>query len=144
MMAKAPPWTAEELRAFVESHLSRMTEPQQRRFWLLITEHKDNWHHQRVLDCFSQIVARLNRITSGAVESFIEETNDLHRKLMRHRKPRKNADRDAEIVRLRNEGKTAGEIIRAMKGKFVLTDKVVNAVISREKKRAAAGQSETR
>jgi|GEM_PF-5076164 len=70
--------------------------------------------------------------------------DSLLKKLARHRKPKKNAERDAEIMRLHGEGKTAGQIALALSGRWKLTDKAVNAVISRERRKLKAKQSTTR
>lgn len=59
----------------------------------------------------------------------------LQSKLRKHRKPTKNADRDAEIMRLHKEGKTAGDIVLALANRWKLTDRQVTAVISRENKK---------
>jgi hypothetical protein len=59
----------------------------------------------------------------------------LFKKLQKHRRPVKNAERDAEIMRLNHIGKTAGEIVLALANRWALTDKRVNAVISRERKK---------
>lgn len=61
----------------------------------------------------------------------------LQAALVKHRNPRRNAARDAEIMRLNSEGKTAGQIVRLIADRWVLSDNAVNAVISRERKKNA-------
>jgi hypothetical protein len=68
------------------------------------------------------------------LEDHGKHLSDLFRQLRRHRKPKRNADRDAEIMRLHSANKTAGQIAHALAGQWKLTDKMVNAVISRERR----------
>ena len=114
-VAKSRPKNAEELRAHVDSLLAQLPEEERLKFVRGFT--KD----------ISEIMLT---IAGKAIE--------LRDQLKRHRKPAKNAARDAEIMRLRGEGKTAGQIVLALKGRFTLTDKSVNAVISREKRKSKA------
>ena len=133
-MAKARPKTADELCELVESLLSKMPEKSQRRFWLLITEHRDNWHHRRVLNFFTKATEIITKTLFGGIEDFRGEMNQLAAQLKKHRRPATNAERDAEIMKLNADGKTAGSIVLDMKDRYPnLTDKMVNAVISRQR-----------
>ncbi|HEX3149573.1 MAG TPA: hypothetical protein VHR66_15975 [Gemmataceae bacterium] len=60
---------------------------------------------------------------------------DTLQKLEKHRRPKKNGERDAEIMRLHGAGKTAGQIVLALAARWELSDKSVNAVISRERRK---------
>jgi hypothetical protein len=55
-------------------------------------------------------------------------------KLKKHRKPRRNAERDDEIMRLYYEDKTAGQIVLALADRWKLTDRQVTAAISHRRK----------
>lgn len=59
----------------------------------------------------------------------------LQHKLSKHRRPPRNKERDAEIMRLHREGKTAGQIVLDLADRWPLTDRQVTAVISRESKK---------
>lgn len=134
-MSKSLPETAEELRALVESHLSRMSPEAQRRFWALITEHPQNMHHKKFLATLREKVEFLGVTMDQITRLYVTETNDLTAKIKKHRRPVKNAERDAEIMRLHGEGKTAGQIVMTLAGRWKLTDRKVTAVISRQRKK---------
>ena len=83
--------------------------------------------HQGLLDKFHQLSKEL-----------LAENVQLESQLQKHRRPKRNGERDAEIMRLHAQRKTAGEIIRALKPKWALTDKQVTSVISRERRKSQA------
>src|SRR5207248_2176950 len=63
---------------------------------------------------------------------------ELSEKLSKHRKPPRHAERNAEIMRLHDEGKSAGKIARAIQGKFgKFTDSTIRSVIRRELRKRA-------
>lgn len=131
-----PPNTGKALVAYVESCLSAMSADQRKSFWLLITHHKDNSEQEEFLGFFTAQFEEQVKQTLQSFRWFIQHGNDLYRQLQRHRKPKKNAERDAEIMRLHGEGNTAGQIVRALKHAHPkLNDKSVNAVISRERRK---------
>ena len=133
-MAKARPKTADELRELVESLLLKMPEDQQRRFWSLITEHRDNWHHKQTISKIVGISTELAKTLMQGVTDFHGMLEEEHALLQKHRKPVQNAKRDAEIMKLNADGNTAGSIVLDMKERYPnLTDKMVNAVISRQR-----------
>jgi hypothetical protein len=97
--------TEDQDGAFLDLYEGMSTEDQERR-WLLLREveglppHRDFKH---LLDRFQ--VTRCTDMLNSA-------------KLSRHRKPRRNAERNAEIIRLHvEEGKTFGEIGSLLKRK---------------------------
>lgn len=93
--------------------------------------HDENCHVGQLFKSLTGMLA-----TSTEWEGkWMKETFLLQDKLKKHRRPRRNAERDAEIMRLHDEGKTAGDIVLDLADRWVLTDKQVNAVISRENKR---------
>lgn len=100
--------------------------PEQLQFLVAMSRDKDT----PIGQFFRTLVKKVTRST--------EEVQALFEKLKRHRKPKKNVARDAEIMRLRGGGKTAGQIVLALKGRYQLTDKSVNAVISRERRKRKA------
>lgn len=127
--------SADELRALVESHLSDMSVQERKRFWQIMTEHNDNEHYRKVREFFLEKLQEIGNATATAVSEFTNETNELTTKLQRHRKPIRNAERDAEIMRLHGEGRTAGQIVNALAKQYKLTDKSVNAVIWRQNRK---------
>ena len=135
-MAKARPKTAAELCALVESLLAKMPEDQQKRFWGLITEHRDNGHHRKYSALFASLAASAFKEAMKVVTEYHGIIEDQHQQIKKHRRPAKNAERDVEIVKLNADGKTAGSIVLDMKSRYPdLTDKIVNRVISTERKR---------
>ncbi len=83
----------------------------------------------------AKTIKRLGSFALETLDMYAEDTSELKSKLKKHRRPAKNADRDAEIMKLHGEGKTAGEIVLALRDRYQLTDKNVNAVISRERRK---------
>lgn len=137
-MPSPSPKTARELCALVESVLSEMPEKEQKNFWLLITENDKNKHYEQMLKILVGYIQSFCGITLTTVHDFVGINKELSAKLKKHRRPAKNAARDAEIMRLHREGKTAGQIVGAMENRFKLTDKIVNTVISRERRKLKA------
>lgn len=135
-----PPKSADELRALVESILCTLPEKEQRRFWVLMIDHPDNKPARRFRDHFLKMIEALCGLAGVAADVYVEETNDLLARLRKHRKPAKNAARDAEIMRLHAEGKTAGQIVIALRSRYgTLKDGTVRAVISRKRSKPAHG-----
>ncbi len=135
-MAKSRPKTAEELCTLIESLLSALPEAQRKRFWQLITEHRDNWHHRYHSQDFAR---RAGAVAKRLMEGVIDQNKiveEQHQQLKKHRRPPENTKRDAEIVKLKAEGMTAGEIVLAMRARYPkLTDKTVNRVLSTTRNR---------
>ncbi len=112
--------------AVLYRQVSSLHEPQLCAFLALMARDKES--------LFGQF---FNAFANATVRSR-ETVDSLLRKLKRHRKPKKNAERDAWVMRLHGGKKTAGQIVLALKGKYQLTDKIVNTVISREKRKSKA------
>jgi CRISPR/Cas system CMR subunit Cmr4 (Cas7 group RAMP superfamily) len=127
---KPSPKTAKELFELVESRLISMPVEQQNLFWLLITENSKNTHYKEMFRVFSE---SLRHILEGKKE-YTNESMKLIVKMAKlvskHRRPVKNEDRDAEIIKLHEEGKSGGEIVNKLKGRFQLKDNTVRRVIS--------------
>ena len=64
----------------------------------------------------------------------------LLEKLKKHRKPKKNAERDARIVTLDAAGKTSGEIVNALRAEYPgINSGQIRAVLARERAKKAHG-----
>src|SRR5262249_36620094 len=137
---KSLPKTAEELRALVEPHLARLPPKDQRRFLMLMTDDPRNIRHQEFLELVKKVVDKLCGYAANATELLVTEMHELLAKLKKHRRPTKNAERDAVIMGLHREGKTAGQIVLALGSRWELSDRMVTAVISRERRREEADQ----
>ncbi len=82
---------------------------------------------------FEVVISKLGKIHER-MSRFANEADSFEEKLMKHRKPRKNGERDNEIMKLHAQKKTAGQIIMVLSSKYPkLTDKMINAVIWRQR-----------
>ena len=134
-MTNPPPKKAKELVALIESLLAALPKNEQDRFWLLITEHKSNSHYQEITDFWLKTSTEVAKILFAGMTKGFQLADTTYKQLKKHRRPPRNAERDAEIMKLRAKNKTAGEIVFAMNGRYQLTDTVVRAVISRKRKK---------
>lgn len=142
-MSKTRLETADELCALIERLLQDMPPAERERFWVLMTSHPENEAFQEVVDAIGKEwnkAKALVGILARTIRRAAEEEVSLEEKLRKHRRPRANAERDAEIMRLHDEGKTAGQIVQALKNRWPLTDRQVTAVISRTKKQRQSQQ----
>lgn len=92
--------------------------------------------------CFA---GKLFQAQGGFIEQFKKigksmesRINGLEAMLRKHRKPKRNAERDSMIMDLHRKRKTAGDIVLALASRWKLSDKIVNAVISRERRKTKA------
>jgi hypothetical protein len=164
-MSGESPRTAEAVLARLEEMLAGLPSEERGDFWVLLIEHPrlprpggilgmvketldkginlldalSNRLMDKVVDkAMNHVVAARENVLeiSRARDQLESSLNEVLAKLAKHRKPRRNAARDAEIMQLHDEEKTAGQIVLAMKDRYSkLTDKIVNAVISRERRR---------
>ena len=74
---------------------------------------------------------------NATLEQFIDRTEKstrtiegLWKLLQKHRKPRKNEERDAEIIKLHKEGKTSGQIANLLKDRWQFTAGAARIVIN--------------
>jgi hypothetical protein len=112
--------TADELVAHIDSMLIGMEWEEQKKFWSLMLSHPEN------------------RDARELCENALAVIQGLYAKVQRHRKPKRNGKRDALITMMKSRfGFTAGQIVEELKGKYPnLTDKQVNSVVSRERKKS--------
>jgi hypothetical protein len=133
-VAKSRPKTSDELCTLIESLLAQLPNYDRAHFWILITNHKDNWAHKLNMESARYTVLSFNDLHNSVSEDYEKYIAHLRIMLAKHRKPKRNAERDAEIMRLHGEEKTGGEIVRKLIKQYPkLNDKTVRAVISRNR-----------
>lgn len=115
------PRTADELRAFVEQSLRGMSPKQQRRFWVLMSDHPGNDTARRVRALLMHTMRVMGGNLAGLAEHVAELGNEnvaLEKSLQKHRRPVRNAERDAEIVKLHAAGRNSGQIVIKLRDRW--------------------------
>jgi hypothetical protein len=145
-MSGESPTTARAALAQLEQIVNRLPADEHQSFWLLLLENTEFPLPGGVFGIILEIVRlsilphiqHLQGNAAGAgreSETLRTALNDALTKLAKHRRPRRNADRDDKIMALHDQGLSAGKIVQKMKPDYELTDKIVNAAISRERRR---------
>ena len=137
-MAKAFPKTAEAVRARLDAMLGELTPDERKKFWFSLDQHPDNNSIQLLVDLINKQQLSSRKLLIASIQSISDLTPiilDLLSKLLKHRRPKTNIDRDKQIMKLYKLGKTAGEIVLYLNSQYKLTDRQVTAVISRERRK---------
>lgn len=138
------PKTADKLRAFVDKAICGLSPKEKRRFWQIMQDHPDNSAFREFVSTYSEINHSLLDLLHDTATNAVALGNDavgFQKQLQKHRKPVRNAERDAEIMRLNAEGKTGGQIAIALSGKWKLKSSTVRRVISREIKKSSSADA---
>ena len=79
----------------------------------------------------------VNSAWAAGFKTLMDQVRELAKKLHKHRNPRRNAERDAEVMRLTDDGKkTSGQVVKLMKDRWPkLTEHIVRSIISRERRK---------
>ena len=68
------------------------------------------------------------------IVAFAKKNVDFSKELERYRRPIKYTERDAKIMRLKRQGKSAGQIVKLLYPQWTVTESTVRAVWGRNKK----------
>jgi hypothetical protein len=123
VMSDELPLTAREVRAYLDMMLDHLSPKERRRFWIQLHSRSDNLTHV--------LMKIIEDIVRNGVFKVADIANDTYRQLKKHH-PKRNDERDAEIIRLSKEGKTSGKIAQIITPLFgKTTSSTVRSVLKR-------------
>ena len=133
-LSKALPNTAEAARVRFNAILDNLPPSERKRFWRAIYTHPDNESVQTLKTLAEEYEQSSRDFIMASLEALlftIKTGRFLTAQLKKHRRPKQNAERDSEIMRLHREGKSSAGISKLIASNWSVKPSAVRRVIKR-------------